>query len=99
MILTIGTVLDPLTRPVYAGYPLSVETDIPVSSLTNGIYVIPDFLTINAIANGLYFNTGGGWVWNLPRQSWCNRQRPRHYGHQAGILPDDEPVLRTDGSA
>ena len=53
------------------GYPFTIETDIPVSSLTNGIYVIPDLMMTNAIANGIYFNTGGGWDMNSVPQLWC----------------------------
>jgi hypothetical protein len=33
------------------GQPVTMENDIPVSSLTNGVYVLPDFLTTNWFAN------------------------------------------------
>ena len=33
------------------GYPFNLETDIPTSTLTNGIYVIPDSMTTNGIPN------------------------------------------------
>jgi hypothetical protein len=78
------------------GFPLSVETDIPVSSLTNGVYVIPDFLTLNAIVNGFYFNTGGGWDMELaPAVMVQPIATDGTYGNQimAGILSEDEPAF------
>ena len=33
------------------GQPLTTENDIPVSSITNGVYVLPDFLTTNWFPN------------------------------------------------
>jgi len=37
----------PDTTYLHNGAPLTTETDIPVSSLTNGIYVLPDFMMTN----------------------------------------------------
>jgi len=36
------------------GAPLSTETDIPVSHITNGVYVLPDFLTTNWFPNNAF---------------------------------------------
>jgi hypothetical protein len=77
-------------------YPFSVETDIPVSTLTNGVYVIPDFLTTNAIVNGFYYNNGGGWddvdgPVVMVQPIGTNGK----YGNQfqAGALTEDEPAF------
>jgi hypothetical protein len=78
------------------GYPFTIETDIPVSSLTNGIYVIPDLMMTNAIANGIYFNTGGGWDMELsPAVVVSPILADGTYGNQiiAGLPPNDEPAF------
>ena len=67
------------------GYPFNVETDIPTSSLTNGIYVIPDSMTTNDIPNNAYGKVAyiqpigsDGQLGNLSR---------------AGFLPYDAPCF------
>jgi hypothetical protein len=61
----------------------STETDIPVSNLTNGIYVIPDFLTTNWIPN----NAGGKVAMVQPIGT--NDERGNLF--QVGFLPYDAP--------
>ena len=36
------------------GQPLTTENDIPVNSITNGVYVLPDFLTTNWFPNNAF---------------------------------------------
>ena len=92
---------DPFADPEL-GYPFSVETDIPVSSLTNGVYVIPDYLATNAIANGFYNNLGGGWEAELApaddRAADCGKWQSRQLIMSA-CCRTTNPPLRTAGSA
>jgi hypothetical protein len=77
-------------------YPFSVETDIPVSSLTNGAYVIPDFLITSALINGFYYNNGGGWDGvDGPVVMVQPIKTDGTYGNQfdAGALTEDEPAF------
>ncbi|MFZ1074175.1 MAG: alpha/beta fold hydrolase, partial [Verrucomicrobiia bacterium] len=71
---------------VYAGYPFSVETDIPVGSLTNGIYVIPDFMTTNGIPDNNFMG-------KVAMVQPIGTNNERGSVSQAGFLPDDSPCF------
>ena len=71
---------------VYEGYPFSVETDIPVSSLTNGIYVIPDFMTTNGIPDNNFMG-------KVAMVQPIGTNNERGSVSQAGFLPDDSPCF------
>lgn len=78
------------------GYQFSVETDIPVSSLTNGVYVIPDYLTTNAILNGVINTVINGFTTDTgPVVMVQPIATDGTYGQQimAGFLPGDEPAF------
>ena len=87
--------IGPFPAPDW-GYPFSVETDIPVSSLTNGVYVIPDEMIIRAILLGNANGNFGGWsvevgVAVIVQPITTNGA----YGNQimAGFLPNDQPAF------
>jgi hypothetical protein len=67
------------------GYPFSTETDIAVSSLTNGIYVIPDAMTTNGIPDNAFGKVA------MVQPIGTNGE----YGNlsQAGFLPYDAPCF------
>jgi hypothetical protein len=67
------------------GQPLTTENDIPVSSITNGVYVLPDFLMTNWFANNSFGKVA------MIQPIGTNNQ----YGvlSQAGFQPYDSPVF------
>jgi hypothetical protein len=78
------------------GYPFSVETDIPVSSLTNGAYVIPDNMIMSAILLGNVDGNFDGWAVDIGMAVMVQPISTNgDYGNQimVGILPDDQPAF------
>jgi hypothetical protein len=67
------------------GQPITTENDIPVSSITNGIYVLPDFLMTNWFPNNGFGKVG------LIQAIGTNNE----YGVlcQVGFQPYDSPVF------
>jgi hypothetical protein len=67
------------------GTPFTTENDIPVSSLTNGVYVIPDFLTTNWFPNNAFGKVA------MIQPIGTNNQ----YGTlaQVGFQPYDSPIF------
>ena len=74
----------PDTTDLYNGMPFTTETDIPVSSLTNGIYVFPDFMMTNWFPNNAFGKMA------IVQPIGANNQ----YGNlcQSGLQPYDSPV-------
>jgi hypothetical protein len=78
------------------GYPFSVETDIPVSSLTNGVYVIPDNMLISALLLGNVDGNFSGWTVEIGVAVMVQPIMTNGaYGNQitAGFLPNDQPAF------
>jgi len=71
--------------PFNDGVPTTTENDIPVSSLTNGIYVLPDFLTTNWFPNNAVGKVA------MVQPIGTNNQ----YGNliQVGFQPYDSPTF------
>lgn len=67
------------------GYPFTVGTDIPVSGITNGIYVIPDFMTTNAMGD-IYDGKAA-----MIQAIGTNGEQGQI--SQAGLLPYDAPCF------
>jgi hypothetical protein len=74
----------PDTTYLYNGVPFTTETDIPVSGLTNGIYVLSDYMMTN------WFPCNAFGKMAVVQPIGANNQ----YGNlcQAGLQPYDSPV-------
>jgi hypothetical protein len=78
------------------GYPFNVQTFISTNQITNGIYVIPDNQTLNAIVNGIVNYTGPGWSVEIgPALMMQPIAANGVYGNQSlvGLVPGDEPAF------
>jgi hypothetical protein len=87
--------IGPFSYPAL-GYPFSVETEIPVSSLTNGVYVIPDNMITSAILLGNVDGNYGGWTVEIGVAVMVQPiTTTGTYGNQTmvGFLPNDQPAF------
>ncbi len=80
----------------YLGYPFSTTTNIPVSRLTNGVYVIPDSMVVSALLLGDVSGTFNGWTTDTGVAVMVQAvSTTGGYGNQimAGLLPNDQPAF------
>ena len=72
----------------YWGYPFTVETDIPISDLTNGVYLVPDSMTTNGIPV-----PGQAAIGKVAVVQPIAANGQRGYEVLAGFLPFDAPCF------
>ncbi len=92
----------PYTQSPSLGYPYGITTLIPVGSLTNNIYVLPDSMTVPVTANGIQFGSSG-WNYGGGGENDANGgvvmiqpvTADGLYGNQSmlGIISFDEPAF------